>query len=148
MPILDASVPRHLLWPLKARWPQRRARSVIRRFAACFPEIEYDIENRVRLANAQAFLEAGKKRVRLFGGLVRHRKVGSAGLAVVLAHETGHHLGGPPFFVPYRWLSSEDQATRWAESVGLVLAFGPERAPRIWSAGRAQLAGLAGEAAG
>jgi len=139
MPFLDASVPRRLLWPVQAPWPRRRARVLIRRFATCYPEISYDVEPAVALANAQAFLEGGRMRVRLFGGLVRHRKIGTAGLAVVLAHETGHHLGGPPHLVPYRWLSSEDSATAWAKTVGIVKVFGSARAERLWRQGLMQL---------
>ncbi len=78
----------------------------------------------VELANAQAFLDDGGKRVRLYGGLVRHRKVGSAGLAVALAHETGHHLGGAPYLQYCRWLSSEARATEWGMTVGLQKVFG------------------------
>lgn len=77
----------------------------------------------VELANAQAFLLGGKKCVRLYGGLVRHRRIGSAGLAVALAHETGHHLGGAPYLPYHRWLSSEERATEWAVTVGLKQVF-------------------------
>lgn len=93
----------------------------------------------VDLANAQAFLDGGVKRVRLFGGLVRHRRIGSAGLAVALAHETGHHLGGPPFHFAYRWLSSEEQADKWALAVGLRELFGERGAERTWRIGKSQL---------
>lgn len=143
MPFLDASVPKRLLWPLQAPWPRRRARALIKRFAKCYPEISYDVEPAVALANAQAFLESGRMRVRLFGGLVRHRRIGSAGLAVVLAHETGHHLGGPPYLVPYRWLSSEDSATAWAQTVGIVRVFGTAQAAHVWRRGLLQLEAIA-----
>lgn len=145
---MDDPVPRHLLWPLKAPWPRRRARAVVKQFARCFPEIEYDIDSAVRLANAQAFLEQGRKRVRLFGGLVRHRRIGTAGLAVALAHETGHHLAGPPYLVPYRWLSSEETATAWAEQVGLGAVFGTELAANIWARGSRQLSRIAPASSG
>lgn len=93
----------------------------------------------VNLANAQAFLDAGKKRVRLYGGLVRHRKIGSAGLALALSHETGHYLGGAPYLEYYHWLSSEERATEWAVTVGLPSVFGSRRAPRIGREGFSQL---------
>ena len=41
----------------------------------------------------------------------------------VLAHETGQHLGGAPFHPFYKWLSSEERATEWAMTVGLVAVF-------------------------
>lgn len=143
MPLFDATVPRRLLWPPDASWPRRRARAVVGRFQARFPELAYDIDLDVELANAQAFLDGRTRRVRLYGGLVRHRRIGSAGLAVVLAHETGHHLGGPPYLVPYRWLSSEDSATAWAKSVGIVEVFGSAQAARIWRQGQLQLEAIA-----
>lgn len=79
------------------------------------------------------------KRVRVFGGLVRHRKIGAAGLAFVLAHETGHHLGGAPFLSYYHWLSSEERATEWALTVGLQKVFGKRDALRIGRQGMDQL---------
>ncbi|OFX00753.1 MAG: hypothetical protein A3D94_17515 [Alphaproteobacteria bacterium RIFCSPHIGHO2_12_FULL_66_14] len=93
----------------------------------------------VELANAQAFLHLGARHVRLYGGLVRHRKIGSAGLAVALAHETGHHLGGSPRLPFYKWLSSETRADAWAMTVGLNQIFGHDPADRIWKRGRAEL---------
>ncbi|MDI1285341.1 MAG: hypothetical protein PSV46_13195 [Reyranella sp.] len=93
----------------------------------------------VNLANAQAFLDSDKRRVRLYGGLVRHRKIGMAGLAVTLAHETGHHLGGAPHLEFYHWLSSEDRATEWGTTVGLTRVFGKRRATQIARQGFNQL---------
>lgn len=112
---------------------------MIKRFQACFPELTYDMDLCVNLANAQAFLDAGKKRVRLYGGLVRHRKIGAAGLALTLSHETGHHLGGAPHLEYYHWLSSEERATEWAVTVGLPSVFGSRRATQIGREGFSQL---------
>jgi hypothetical protein len=139
MPLFDTSVPRRLLWPIDAPWPRRRARTLLRKFQSCFPKIAYDMDLAVELANAQAFLDDGGKRVRLYGGLVRHRKIGAAGLAVALAHETGHHLGGPPYLRYYRWLSSEERATEWALSEGLQKVFGRGAAGAISRRGVDQL---------
>lgn len=93
----------------------------------------------VEVANAQAFIDGDKKRVRLYGGLVRHRYIGSAGLSVALAHESGHHLGGAPYLRSYRWLSSEERATEWALTVGLPEIFGNTAGLRIAATGLAQL---------
>jgi hypothetical protein len=139
MPLFDTPVPRRLLWPIDAPWPRRRGRALIRKFQSCFPEVTYDIDFAIELANAQAFLDEGGRRVRLYGGLVRHRKVGSAGLAVALAHETGHHLGGPPYLQFYRWLSSEERASEWALSEGLQKVFGRREATAISKHGVEQL---------
>jgi hypothetical protein len=124
MPLSDRAVPSKLLWPTKAPWPRRRARWVMHRFEACFAAITYDMDLEVGLANAQAFVAQRSRRVRLYGGLVRHRRIGLAGLALVLAHETGHHLAGPPYLAYYPWLSSEERATEWAVTVGLEKVFG------------------------
>lgn len=139
MPLFDAPVPRRLLWPIDAPWPKRRARNLLKKFQSCFPQIAYDMKLDVELANAQAFLDGGVKRVRLYGGLVRHRKIGSAGLAIALAHETGHHLGGAPYLQYYRWLSSEERATAWAMDIGLTSVFGTRPAVRFREDGLQQL---------
>lgn len=130
---------------MEARWPQRRARTLINRFQVQWPELAYDMDLGVQLANAQAFLDQGTRRIRLYGGLVRHRRIGTAGLAVALAHETGHHLGGPPFLPYMKWLSSEERADEWAATVGLSEVFGSALADRILRAGRKQLAALVPE---
>lgn len=139
MPWLDDPIPARLLWPKTARWPKRRARALLNRFQAHFPELAYDMDLDVRLANAQAFLDQGARRVRLYGGLVRHRSIGREALAVVLAHESGHHLAGPPFHESMKWLSSEQRADEWALTIGLVKVFGAADAPRIAVRGAAQL---------
>ena len=142
MPLFDRAVTPRLLWPLNAPWPKKRARNLIKRFQECFPELSYDMDLEVKLANAQAFIREGRKHVRLYGGLVRHRRIGFAGLALVLAHETGHHLGGPPYLPFYRWLSSEERATEWAVTVGLQRVFGDKRAVKLQQAGLSELISL------
>ena len=97
------------------------------------------MDSAIELANAQAFRDDGMMRVRVFGGLVRHRKIRMEGLAVALAHETGHHLGGPPYLQFYRWLSSEERATDWGLTVGLRKVFGEARSESIAKHGTEQL---------
>lgn len=93
----------------------------------------------VLLANAQAFRAGKVRHVRLYGGLVRHRRIGSAALAFVLAHETGHHLGGSPYLPYMPWLSSEERASEWALLHGLPKVFGISHAEVIAKRGEAQL---------
>jgi len=145
MPLFDTPVSPHLLWPSDAPAPRRRAVRLLARFAECFPDVKYDMDLGVELANAQAFIDSDGKHVRLYGGLVLHRKVGTAGLAVALAHETGHHLGGPPFLKSFRWLSSEERATEWAATVGLQKVFGAGRGAGVMRSGlrELKLAGIA-----
>jgi hypothetical protein len=109
------------------------------RFASAFPEVRYDILWESSTCNGQAILLGGARRVRLFGGLLRHKHVGVAGLAFTLAHETGHHLGGPPFHEYYPWLSSEYQADAWACQQGLPIVFGQAKAQVYADRGQRQL---------
>ena len=122
--IFDDIVPTASLWPAESRWPRRRADALIRRFQDAFPNIHYDIFWETRLLNAQAFISGRGRCVRLYGGLGRHRHVGIEGLAFALAHETGHHLGGPPRHPFYSSLSSERRASEWAFAAGLPRVFG------------------------
>jgi hypothetical protein len=124
---------------VEARWPLRRAEALLNRFRAHFPEIHYDTYWETRLMNAQAFPGPHGPRVRLYGGLGRHREIGVEGLAFALAHETGHHLGGPPRHPQYLSMSSEERANEWAISVGLPTIFGQVTAHRYASRGWLQL---------
>ena len=142
MPVLDTSVPSRLLWPEEAAWPRRRIRRLIGRFRACFPEITYETRIGLPIANAQAVRSGGSRVVLVFGGLLRHRLVGSAGLSVALAHETGHHLGGEPRMKFLRWLSSEERADEWARDVCLPAVYASQ-APAVWRRGRRELDGVA-----
>lgn len=114
----------------------RRVEAVLQRFRNTFPEIDYDVLWTSRTCNAQAFLAGAKRRVRLYGGLARHKEVSVAAIAWVIAHETGHHLGGPPLHPQFPWISSEERADAWAVSVGLPKAFGRRLAQRYCNIGR------------
>jgi hypothetical protein len=115
---------------------------LIERFQATFPDLYYDLHWETRLMNAQAFIGTQGRCVRLYGGLGRHRRIGVAGLAVALAHETGHHLGGPPRHPFYSSLSSEERASEWASTTGLPLVFGDTVASRYARSGSLQLAAI------
>lgn len=62
--------------------------------------------------NAYATRSGKTWTVSMFGGLARHPEMTQDGLALVVCHELGHHLGGAPkagiFF--NRWASNEGQA--------------------------------------
>ncbi len=92
--------------------------------------------------NAQAFLGPKGRCVRLYGGLGRHRAIGIEGLAFALAHETGHHLGGPPYHPYYSSLSSEERANEWAAKFGLSIVFGERVGSRYAVRGMLQLSEL------
>lgn len=89
--------------------------------------------------NAQAFISPVGRCVRLYGGLARHRSVGIEGLAFALAHETGHHVGGPPYHPCYLSISSEERANEWASRFGLPTVFGSEVGRRYALRGFQQL---------
>ena len=137
--IFDDVVPEVDVWPAEAHWPRRRADALIKRFQAAFPIIHYDLFWETRLLNAQAFIDGRGRCVRLYGGLGRHREVGVEGLAFALAHETGHHLGGPPRHPFYTSLSSERRASEWAITAGLRKVFGSAVGDRYSYHGLTQL---------
>lgn len=55
---------------------------------------------------------------------MRHPRINRAVLALALAHETGHHLGGQPKDPDRKWMSWQGQADYWAASVGMHQIFG------------------------
>jgi hypothetical protein len=93
-------------------------------FGKVFPEISYDLLWESATINSQAWRLGSARYVRVYGGLVRRRNVTRAGLALILAHETGHHLGGPPQDPDMPWISWQGQADYWAANVGMKKVFG------------------------
>jgi hypothetical protein len=96
----------------------------MRRFAETFVGIEYDLLWENPTINAQAWRLAEERHVTVCGGLVRHPAVTASGIALMLAHETGHHLGGPPFDPDLRYLTWQGQADYWAAKEGMRRVFG------------------------
>jgi peptidase M48-like protein len=140
---LGIATPQRLLRPLHDGRHQRRIERLVNRFAVTFPEIAYDVLWTSRTRNAQAFVWDGRKSVRLYGGLARHAGISVAAIAWILAHETGHHLGGLPSDPFFPWISSEDGANHWAVSFGLKRVFGQRLARRYAHLGRREANQLA-----
>ena len=138
--ILDLPPADHLLRSKDDRLSRKRVDLLIERFSFVFPEIVFDVLWETDTCNAQAFMRFDVRHVRVYGGLSRHRYVGSAGLAFALAHETGHHLAGLPLLTYHPCLSSEEAANAWATDTGLVVAFGVAKAKRYGHEGPRQLA--------
>ena len=118
-------------WPQEIDRPQCAAASrrkqiaeqLISRFAAAFPQIAYTLKWESRLINAQAWRLGEQRNVYLYGGLARHPTMRRAGLALTLAHETGHHLGGEPRDPAMRWMTWQGQADYWAAAVAMPTVF-------------------------
>jgi hypothetical protein len=121
-------------WPLEQdREPQRKdarrrrvAEATIELFSKAFVQINYQLVWSSRIINAQAWRLGEAQNVYLYGGLVRHRKIALAGLALTLAHETGHHLGGQPRDPVMTWMTWQGQADYWAANVGMPTVFGSD----------------------
>lgn len=129
-----------LNWPTEEVLPSRRAQQhrrrvvseLFRKFYHAFPEVTYELLWESPTVNAQAWRLGSARYVRVYGGLVRHPAITKYGLALMLAHETGHHLGGLPRDPAMPWLTWQGQADYWAASVGM---------PQVWG-GRARAATL------
>jgi hypothetical protein len=119
-------------WPieqyeLSERTRRRRkatALRIMRRFGETFVSIEYDLLWDNPTVNAQAWLLGESRHVTVCGGLVRHPAMTACGIALMLAHETGHHLGGSPLDPDLRYLTWQGQADYWAAKKGMPRIFG------------------------
>jgi hypothetical protein len=105
-----------------------RVDSIMDRFRRAFPEIKYDVAWNIRALNGTAWREISQRHVRLYGGLLSHRLIGIEACALLFAHETGHHYGGPPRDSIYEWMSCECQADFWAARHGVRIALGGNEA--------------------
>jgi hypothetical protein len=91
--------------PLSRQWTQY----LLDQYGAFYPQIAYQLDWADDTVNAFAWIDAtGTRHVAIKGGLVRHFALQMEGIALVIAHETGHHYGGPPTFPS--GLSCEGQA--------------------------------------
>ena len=107
---------------------QRRKRvvlSLLDQFGEAFPEITYELFWESPTVNAQAWHLGSARYVRVYGGLVRHRAMTKYGLAFMLAHETGHHLGGLPRDPAMPWMTWQGQADYWAARIAMPRIWGP-----------------------
>ena len=121
------SVPRNMLRRRGDESWQRKVAAIMKRFQRTFPKITYDIEWEVNVLNGTVWREISQPHVRLYGGLLRHRAIGLEGIALLFAHETGHHIGGPPRDKTYTWMTNERQADFWAAHVGIKLVWADDR---------------------
>jgi hypothetical protein len=121
-----------LNWPAEEVLPSRRAQQqrrcvvldLLKKFGHAFPEITYELFWESPTINAQAWRLGSARYVRVYGGLVRYRAISKCGLALMLAHETGHHLGGSPRDPDMTWMTWQGQADYWAARTAMPLVFG------------------------
>ena len=65
--------------------------------------------------NAYAEQSGKEWKVSMFGGLARHETITSDGLALVVCHEIGHHIGGAPLYSwKAGWAATEGQSDYFA----------------------------------
>jgi hypothetical protein len=123
-----------LVWPaeeiLLSQGVEQRRRhvvlSLIDKFSRAFPEVAYELIWESSTINAQACRLGLARYVRMYGGLVRHPVMTKFGLALTLAHETGHHLGGLPHDPAVPWMTWQGQADYWAAHTAMPLIFGSQ----------------------
>ena len=121
-----------LNWPIEQRplnrksWRHRKyvVIDLLRHFHRVFPDITYDLLWDSPTINAQAWISAAAQNVTIYGGLARHPDLTRSGLALSIAHETGHHLGGSPRDPEVRWMTWQGQADYWAARIGMPRVFG------------------------
>ena len=118
MPIFDAPARPGMLRPIT---PDMKAavEALVGRFRTAFPQLDFEIAWRSDTVNARALRGTGRRRICLYGGMARHKMIGEDGLALTLAHEIGHVLGGRPRHPYHFWLSCEGVADYWATRHGL-----------------------------
>jgi hypothetical protein len=134
-------VPRGMSRPARSPLWRQKVAAVMQRFSAAFPEIRYDIAWEVTALNGVAWREQSQPCVRLYGGLLRHRAIGIEAVALLFAHETGHHKGGPPYDETFTWMTCERQADFWAARFGVPAAWAQdtEKAIQVIFKGAQQL---------
>ena len=133
-----------LNWPAEEALPSRRIQrqrrrlilDLLERFGREFPEITYELLWESPLVNAQAWRFGSARYVRVYGGLARHPAITKYGLVFMLAHETGHHLGGPPRDPAMPWMTWQGQADYWAASVAMPRIYGPRARGATFRAAR------------
>lgn len=96
----------------------QKARQLLNLWYGYYPNVAFELAWNDNTVNAFAWVDSnGQRRVKICGGLVRHHAIRWEGLALVIAHEVGHHFGGSPSY-PFG-LSCEGQADYWAALIGM-----------------------------
>lgn len=108
-----------MLKPLDDTVTLAKTRQIEALFKGFYEDITFDLDWNNNTVNAIAFQDSnGRKHVRMYGGLARHVAIRKEGLALVYAHEVGHHYGGCPRY-PESWASCEGQADYWGAKTSM-----------------------------
>lgn len=84
-------------------------------FKAFYPDVSYRVDWYDEEVNAYAWVQNGTRYVALKGGLIRLASLEIEGIALIIAHELGHHYAGTPTYPG--GLSCEGQADYYAALV-------------------------------
>ena len=99
--------------PMSKEWTE----ALLHHHRYFYPNVAFSLDWASNEVNAYAWTANGVRHVAIMGGLVRDMRLELEGIAVVLAHEIGHHYGGPPTY-PHG-ASCEGQADYYG--VGFVM---------------------------
>ena len=120
------------LWDKDSAMTREQAQRLADYFKRFYPDVVYHVNWDDETVNAYAWKEGSTRHVAILGGLMRHKAIQGEGLALVLAHELGHHYGGEPTYSS--GLSCEGQADYWGASVGMRKAWGDQYRDQMLSA--------------
>lgn len=110
-------------------------KDLCKRFEKYFPDVRIEYVESKEEVNAVAFTDLdGNRRVELWGGMGKHPAMRLEGLAIILAHEVGHHYGNTDSVETNPTDDSkdrtyphgaycEDQSDFWATRVGLRIVY-------------------------
>jgi hypothetical protein len=110
-----------MLAPLDNTLPYEMALYLADHFKVYYPSVKFNVDWTDARVNAFAFIQGGVKNVTICGGLLRHHYIKLEGASLVLAHELGHHFGGPPIYTGQGLTraSCEGQSDYWGALVAM-----------------------------
>lgn len=107
------------LRPLDDTVPLEIAEYLIHQFSKFYPDVIFNIDWPNNTVNAIAWRNGNERHVTLYGGLIRNKWLRVEGVALVIAHEIGHHYGGAPRYANPSWASCEGQADYWGALIAM-----------------------------
>jgi len=105
--------------PLSCSWDRSHMlATLLFDFRDAFAGIQYEIDTKTRIVNAQAFSLGGSRMVRIYGGFAYHPLVTEDALVFTLLHETGHHRARGRRFAGDPGIACDCLADKWAIGAG------------------------------